>query len=280
MDWIKQLNGVVEYIEDNLTAEISNDRIAELAGCSSYNFQRVFSYVAQITLSDYIRGRKLTLASQNLVSCDEKILDLAIKYGYSSQESFTRAFKSFHGVSPSEVRGNAVTLRTLPKVILEPTAQSFDVINYKIIEVPSFTVLGIKNRIKTSQAFDTVPELWGKANQNGNLERLIGLLSPGFPAGILGIASGGGWGSETYLDYIIGVRTDPDAFESGFEKFDYSAAKWVVVEANGDTGVAIAKAYEDFYGKWLPATRHQLADLPVIECYFPDNQQELWVAII
>ena len=104
MDWIQHLNKAIDYIEENLDGTISYQKIAKIAGCSVYNFQRVFSYITDKSLSEYIRSRRLTLAAFDILNSSDRIIDIAVKYGYESQDSFTRAFKSFHGILPSKVR--------------------------------------------------------------------------------------------------------------------------------------------------------------------------------
>ena len=110
MDWVKNLNDAISYIEKNLAEEISYEVISKIAGCSVYNFQRMFSYIADKPLSEYIRSRRLTMAAFDLLNSTERIIDIALKYGYESQDAFTRAFKNFHGVLPSSVRNEIVQL--------------------------------------------------------------------------------------------------------------------------------------------------------------------------
>ena len=100
MEWLKKLSSAIAYIEENLDKEISYDKAAEFACCSTYYFQRMFSYVAGIPLSDYIRKRRMTQAAFELQRTDHKVLDIALKYGYTSPTSFNRAFQSVHGIPP------------------------------------------------------------------------------------------------------------------------------------------------------------------------------------
>lgn len=103
-EWIEYINRAVDYIEENLDGEISYERLSQIAGCSIYNFQRMFSYIADKTLNEYIRNRRLTLAAFDILNSKVNIVDIAMKYGYTSHDSFTRAFQKFHGVLPSKVR--------------------------------------------------------------------------------------------------------------------------------------------------------------------------------
>lgn len=107
MDWIERLNKSIHYIEDHLTDEIDIGQLARIAYCSTYHYQRMFTYMAGITLSEYIRRRKMSLAAVDLQSGKERVIDIAEKYGYQSPTAFNRAFQSFHGIAPSSVKMKA-----------------------------------------------------------------------------------------------------------------------------------------------------------------------------
>ncbi|EJR49854.1 hypothetical protein IIM_03728 [Bacillus cereus VD107] len=111
MDSLKNMNAAMQYIEDNLTNEIDFKKIARIAFCSEYHFKRMFSFLAGISLSEYIRCRRLTLAAFELKDSDVKVIDVAIKYGYNSPDSFSRAFQNLHGITPSEARNTSRSLK-------------------------------------------------------------------------------------------------------------------------------------------------------------------------
>jgi AraC family transcriptional regulator len=104
MDWLQKINRSIDYIENNLLEEIDYDHAARLAYCSAHHFQRMFAFIADLSISEYIRRRRLTLAAFELQSTDIKVFDVAVKYGYDSPEAFTRAFRHLHGVIPSSVK--------------------------------------------------------------------------------------------------------------------------------------------------------------------------------
>lgn len=288
MDWIQRINSIVTYIEDNLDGEISNERIAQLAGCSIYNFQRMFSYIANRPLADYIRSRRLTKAALELLSGSDRILDVALKYGYESHDAFTRAFQRFHGVLPSKLRTETVKLKSCPPITFHFTIQGGTEMNYQLEQWPAFTVTGWKHPVKSDEAFQVVPALWDKAQQDGTIGSLIGLwkLADNRPSGLLGLAVGGNWGSAELVDYYMGVTTYVDAPDSkridtpvNMTSVEVPAATWIIVEAEGSLPDSVQNVYKEFYGQWLPNSGYQLADVPVIECYFPEHQ-EVWIAVI
>jgi len=119
MDWQTKMNNVLDYIEKNLIDEIKLETIAKIAGCSVWEFQRLFSFVAHISLGEYIRGRKLDLAAREIQGSEEKIIDIGLKYGYDSPAAFSRAFSRQYGVSPSSARSAGVTLTPYPKITFQ-----------------------------------------------------------------------------------------------------------------------------------------------------------------
>lgn len=287
MDFIKQLNESIGYIEENLTGEISHEVITKIAGCSIYNFQRMFSYIADKPLSEYIRNRRLTLAAFDLLNSTDRIIDIALKYGYESQDSFTRAFKGFHGVLPSSVRNETVQLKSCPKLSFQISIKGENHMNYQMEQWPAFRVMGIPHKVKTSTAFEDIPKLWEKAWKDGTMQRFMENFPDYRPAGFLGISAGGQWGDSEEMNYIIAVTSHVDVPEcrhipaiEGMQEYSYPAAMWAIFEANGELPDATQKVYKQFYTEWLPNSGYRLADLPVIECYMQENHQEVWIAVI
>lgn len=289
MNWVHRMNEAISYIEDHLTDEISHERISKIAGCSIYNFQRMFSYIADKPLSEYIRNRRLTLAAFDILNSTERIIDISLKYGYESQDAFSRAFRNYHGVLPSTVRNETVQLKSCPKLSFQMTIKGENHMNYKIEQFPAFKVAGIANQINTSEAFEIIPQIWGNAWKNGTMDRFFKLFEKVDyrPAGVLGISEGGQWGNSEEMNYIVAVTNHVDlptcnhvSPPEGMEEFSYPGSTWVIFEANGELPDAVQKVYKQFYTEWLPNSGYQLANLPVIESYMPENHQEVWIAIV
>jgi len=119
MDWLSRMNAAISYIEENLDGVIDHDRLAKIACCSAHNFYRMFSFITDTSLSEYIRRRRLTLAALDLQNSQIKVIDLALKYGYDSPISFARAFQALHGVTPTEARADGVMLKAYPKITFQ-----------------------------------------------------------------------------------------------------------------------------------------------------------------
>ncbi|WP_265458978.1 AraC family transcriptional regulator [Enterococcus sp. HY326] len=288
MDWMRQLNQALDYIEENLTGEISQEKIAEIVHCSSYNFQRLFSYMANQSLSEYIRGHRLTLAAFEILRNEERLLDVAVKYGYGSQDAFSRAFKAFHGVLPSQVRKQPVQLKSCPKLSFQLTIKGEKQMRYQIEEWPAFKVAGYSYPVTTETVFAEVPKIWTSVWENGRINELTKLFQQTDyrPAGFLGVAIGGQWGDSENMKYFIGVTNHVDVPEcrdvsapEGMTEISLGKAKWVVIEANGELPGAVQDVYQQFYREWLPNSGYRLADLPALECYLQEGHQEVWIAV-
>jgi len=127
MDWIENLNKAIIYMEEHMTEEIDYVQVAKIACCSSYHFQRMFAYIAGIPLAEYIRRRKMSLAVIDLLDGKEKVIDIALKYGYSSPTAFNRAFQSIHGIAPSHIKESSGSLKNYPAISFELIINTLEV---------------------------------------------------------------------------------------------------------------------------------------------------------
>ncbi len=147
MDSLKSMNRALTYIEENLTNDIDFKEAAKLAFCSEYHFKRMFSFLTGISLSEYIRRRRLTLAAFELKDRSAKVIDIAIKYGYHSPDSFARAFQHLHGIRPSEAKHNGHSLKAYPRMTFQLSIKGGNEMNYRIEEKEAFCIVGIKKRV-------------------------------------------------------------------------------------------------------------------------------------
>ena len=152
MDWITGIQNAINYIEDHLTEPIDYDRVARESFSSSFHFQRVFSILCGYTLGEYIRNRRLTLAATELATGKEKVIDIAVKYGYDSPDSFAKAFQKFHGITPSQARGHGTVLRSFSRLSLKISLEGGNMMNYRMEERPDLHLTGFK------QHFSGTPE--------------------------------------------------------------------------------------------------------------------------
>ena len=154
MNWIVVIQQAIDYIEDNLTETIDYEEIAKMSYSSSYHFQRIFSILCGYTLGEYIRNRRLTLAGKELATTNIKVIDVALKYGYESPDSFAKAFQKFHGILPSQARSNGSDLKSFSRLVLKfsleggSTMEDGTTINYKIKTKPAISLIGYKRRFE------------------------------------------------------------------------------------------------------------------------------------
>lgn len=144
MEWLTNMNRAIDYIEKNLYGKIDYEKTAREACCSVYHFQRMFTFMTNITLSEYVRRRKMTLAAFDLQTSNIKILDLALNYGYESPEAFNRAFQSVHGMPPTAARKVGADIKAFPRISFQLTVKGASEMKYKIVEKKAFQVYGIE----------------------------------------------------------------------------------------------------------------------------------------
>ena len=142
MDWIVGMQKAIDYIENHLTEKIDYDMVAAQSFSSSYHFQRVFSILCGFTIGEYIRNRRLSLAGSELATTDAKVIDVALKYGYESPDSFAKAFKQFHGVLPSQVKNNGSILKSFAPLVLKISLEGGSAMKYRIEEKPEMILTG------------------------------------------------------------------------------------------------------------------------------------------
>ena len=211
---LQRLSDVLEYVEENITHDIDNAMIAEIACCPMHQFGRIFSFTLDMTLTEYIRRRRLTLAAEELRKSDVKIIDTAVKYGYESHASFTRAFKAHHGISPDKARTGDAKLNFFRPVTLRMPISLDREINYRFeegemkmaklistefIEIGPYRAVG--KEIRTKGMSQDIPALWAKCFSDGTYEKLLEMKEYIVP--------------ERIGDEYISCVTEPDG-EGGF----------------------------------------------------------------
>lgn len=176
MEWLARMNRAIEYVEANLTGEIKLSEVARMACCSSYQFQRMFSFITDVTLAEYIRRRRLTLAALELQhDGTAKVIDVALKYGYESPVSFARAFHALHGITPAIARQDGIALKAYPRLSFLITIKGVEAMNYRIETKESFEVFGIEGIFRTDgggEAPQTPANLWEQCHANGDVKQL------------------------------------------------------------------------------------------------------------
>lgn len=282
MEWADRMRAAIDYIEDHLRGELSYEQAARAAGCPNYHFQRMFAFLAEVTLSEYIRRRRLTLAAFELQQSHQSVIDVALAYGYQSHAAFTRAFRELHGMSPTAARQPGARLKAYPRLSFQMTVQGRAEMSYRIERKPGFAASGFLHDVCMDQAYTQVPKLWQEASQDGRGAQLIDLLAdrdPSAPHAVLGVLSGGDWGREDAFSYALAVPYGQEAPE-GMAELQIPGHLWVIFEPARLAD--FTATWQRLYTEWLPTSDYVLADVPAIECYYPpghDPQHELWIPI-
>lgn len=280
LTWIQSIQQAITYIEKNLLEKIAIEDIAREAHCSAFHFQRVFSILTNMTVADYIRKRRMTLAAQDLIRTDEKIITIALKYGYDSPESFTKAFRKQHQLSPSEVRKHEGTITSYLPLTIQVSLKGAKPMNYQIIDKDSFQILGSKRtyNCKTGENTKNIPLFWDEANANGTTE-LLYQQNDGVIDGILGVCVA----HTDKIDYWI--ATTSNAHSGDFETLTIPASKWVKFEVHGAMPDAMQNTWKQIYSEWFPAHPYTPTGTPELEVYTEDNPSspdcysKIWIPI-
>lgn len=282
MEWLKKLSDAIEYIEKNLDNEISLDEAARIACCSPFYFKRMFSYVAGISLSEYIRRRRMTQAAFELQRTSQKVIDIALKYGYSSPTSFNRAFQSVHGISPAAAKSEGSTLNTYPAIRFSVTVTGGTPMSFHIEQKKEIRVVGIRRPLaeEAEENHRKIPKFWQKAFENGQA-RSVCSLGNQEPRGILGVSVFQG---PQAFHYYIAAATDSPVPEGMYECVIPSAT-WAVFECDGRFKESVQDIFRRFYTEWLPLSGYEYAGLPDIEVYpavagtSAAGHSEVWIAV-
>ena len=235
MDTLRSMNNAMAYIEEHLTEDIDYRKISKIAYCSEYHFKRMFSFLSGVSLSEYIRRRKLTLAAFDLKDRDLRIIDVAMKYGYSSADSFSRAFHSMHGILPSEARSNNIQLKAYPRMTFQLSIKGGCEMNYRIVEKESFKLVGFKKRVPI--IFEGVnPEIAKMAELlSSEAIKQLKAISDVEPTGIISAStnfSEGRMEEKGELDHYIGVATSSNE-TLDFDVLSIEPGTWAVFESIG-----------------------------------------------
>ncbi len=256
MQWVDRMNQAIDYIEAHLTQEIDPAAISRIMACPYSVFQRSFAPITGIQLSEYIRRRRLSCAAYDLHNTDQRVLDIAVKYGYQSADAFASAFKRVHGITPQEARMPDANLKFYARLTFTFMIMGVNEMDYKVINKEAFDVLGIRRT--TPYGGGT----WGIVKSDGSAKRLeeIG----GGPCD-LGLCFG--FDEEGNDDYMCGLAYSGKDVP-GFDRYHCPAATWLVFTAKGTiSGGVLGQTWKRIYGEFMPQSEYQQLDLPTIEQY-------------
>lgn len=287
MSWITGIQRAINYVEDHLKEEIDYGMAAEEAACSNYYFQRIFTILCDMSLGEYIRNRRLSLAGMDLLNTDRKIIDIALDYGYESPESFTRAFTKFHGVSPSEARKGQVNLKIFSRLSVQITMKGGSLMdNYKIMEKEAFKVLErveIHSLVK-NENLNTLPDFWTRAHADGTVQKLWELAED--KTHIFGICYDGQSKDAQSFEYGIAAKyKEGTEVPEGFRVSEIPARTWAVFDCTGPMPDTIQNMHHRIVTEFFPSSGYEPTCEFDIEAYTAgsmaaaDYKSQIWVPI-
>ncbi|MCM1171470.1 MAG: AraC family transcriptional regulator [Clostridium sp.] len=258
MNWVKIIEDAICYIEEHITEDLTVSRIAKEVNISAFYFQRGFSVLCGYTVGEYIRMRRLSLAGNELLSSDSKVIDLAMKYGYDSPDSFTKAFIRFHGSSPTDVRRNGAILKAFAPLHIKLSLDGGSVMEYRIEEKAAFQVMGLSQEFSYESANADIPKYWDAVVLQAKERPVMGMYGVCFDEEMAG-------NQFRYMvadDFIAG-----QAEEKGLEVYDIPAHTWAVFPCRGAMPLPLQEVNRKIFSEWLPASSYEIAEGYNIEYY-------------
>ncbi len=287
LEIIKDINNAIEYIEDNLGSNISIDEIAKVAFTSRYHFQRMFHALTGVTLTEYIRNRRLTLAGEELSSKDVKIIDVAAKYGYESPDAFTKAFRRLHGSTPSTIKNGNARLKSFPKLSFQISIKGECEINYRIVKQDEFKFFGVDflTTLIDNALYKEIPEFCDKIWEDGTHLKINEFLGYSKMNMLYGIHYD--FKEDGSRRYMMGWKVPDKDIPNEYKIVNIPSCTWAVFDDRGDNlnTLGIADLWRLIYSEWFPSSGFEQIEGPCIEKYFWNDDQyinyscELWIPV-
>lgn len=293
MEWIAAMQQAITYMEEHLMKEINYEDVAKHVHTSSYEFHRAFSFLTGMTANSYIRNRKLSLAGREIVETDTKITDIALKYGYETPESFTKAFTRFHGIAPKFAREESAKLVLFNPIVIKLTVEGGKSMDYRIVQTKEQKFIALvrsfRNEIINDEENHDIPDFWGECHDK-NLVEPIRNLRPEGKRDLYGLCSPTQEGENTF-GYGIGVLIDEETMDfdanemekAGYCIWDVKPGTYVVFDCIGDDGNCISDTWTKFYKEFLPQMGYESEAETDYEIYLEKGRTglfcELWIPV-
>ena len=282
MNMLDRMNTTIEYIEAHLLEELHMPAIAKVAGTSESEIQKTFYALTGISIVEYVRRRRLSLAGFELQKREKSVLEIALEYGYTSPDSFTRAFRQMHGITPSAVKKGGCLLKSYGKITFVLTIKGVNAMNYKIVKKEEMHIIGFKKWFSTENdnQMQEIPKMWDSVSEE-MMQKITALSNN---AGVVGLCA------DMYdggFDYWIGCMSDK-ACPEDLEEMTIPASSWAVFEIIGPMRPlpnAMQDIWKRIYSEWLPNSAYEHAMLPEIEYYSSgdmmadDYKCEIWIPV-
>ncbi|WP_379133765.1 effector binding domain-containing protein [Paenibacillus sp. sgz500958] len=287
MDWLDRMNSAIEYIETHLDQEVDFEQVAQKACCSVHHFQRMFSFITDVPLSEYIRRRRLTLAAFELQTRNARVIDVALKYGYESPEAFSRAFRNLHGIMPTSARNEGTSLKAYPRISFHISIKGDIEMNYRIVTKEAFEMAGISVEMSAvdNQQYTEIPRLWETYTTDGTIDRMrkdfeipeeecVHAALYNFREGV--------------FSYMIGALPPAGAVIEEYTVLKVPALTWAIFPTGEctpeDETAAIQDVWRRIFSEWFPTSGYEHADGPEFEMYYKLGNgllnEEVWIPVV
>ncbi len=265
MNWTKIIEDAIQFIEANITEDLAIDRIAREVNTSAFYFQKGFSMLCGYTVGEYVRMRRLSNAGEELISSDIKVIDLAIKYGYDSADSFTKAFTRFHGSTPTDVRNNGANIKSFAPMHIKLTLEGGQTMEYRIEKKPAFKVIGVSKIIDYDDSYSTIPKFWDEvfANKDNKL------------MGVYGVCLDDEVQGDRFRYMIADDYNEELAKKAGLEVKEIPEYTWAVFPCRGAMPQALQSVNTAVFNEWLPSGKYEIAAGLNIEFYTDETKYKL-----
>ncbi len=283
MDCIQSIQKAIEYMEEHILENINYEDVARQVYMSNYHFHRTFSMITGITANEYIRNRKFSMAGQELIMSDKKVIDIAMKYGYDSPESFTKAFSRFHGVTPIVAKRSGMQLKLFNRLVIKIKLEGGTVMKYKIVEKEEFKLLAkvktFRNESISEEGNTEIPDFWKQCRQNGVFDVLVKHTTDHDIYGVCAPISK----ESTNFDYGIAMKYDGGDIPEGYKLWHVKPTLWAVFECIGDDEECIGETWDRIFKEFLPSSDYNMLDDTDFELYPENNNSncfcEIWIPV-
>ena len=274
MNYIKEMQKAIDYIEINLDKDINFEKIAKEVGMSSFYFHRIFTAIIGVSPTAYIRNRRLTLAAQEISKNDENLLDIALKYGFESHESFSRAFKNFHGIVPKLAKSNGNELKNFGKANIDFEINTNRLLSYRMENKDVIIMEAIFRRFNLDNK-EEISKYWEAVKSDGTLK----LISDNYSKNVMGICIG----TQGVFEYKYGIGREIEEKEKlenniKMEIIKIPKSKWVVFKCEGQDSKTINELWTRIYKEYFITTSYRQSMDMDFELY-DDKNTEIWIPI-
>lgn len=282
MEWTECISKAIAYIEENIKEELTIENIAKQAVISPYYFQKGFTMLCGFTVGEYIKNRRLALAAEELISTDGRVVDIAIKYGYDSPDSFAKAFTRFHGITPSSVRKSEAMIKSFAPLKIKLTLTGGFTMDYKIVEKDAFTIMGISRVLQYGNAMTEVPKMWSDFMKTEKNKVVCGMYGVNIDESM----------SKNEFEYWIADHYNPAMdIPKGFGTKVIPAFTWAVFPCQGAMPQTMQEVQKKIFSEWMPnSAEYEIAAGYNIELYhdpagYPKGLQdeqyysEIWIPV-